>query len=331
MLLIIAGALSLKAYIRWLERSRLLHVFVIDMFLMQRIGLGIFLGFAAFAAYSFSDMFIKLIKQGLPPFEVVFFGALLGLLALPFAKQPTERWTDLVRPRMKKMWLVRVILGTINSVSAVIAFRHLSMAEAFALIFLMPIFVTLLSVLILKEQVGWKRWSAVIAGFIGVMIVLRPGFRELNYAHGAAIACGLAGAGMVITLRMISTHESRLTLFSTTLIGNILIAGIVTFWHFSMPTTQQWLYILGYGLLSAAGGVLLMYATLVAPVNRVAPTQYSQMLWAVAIGYMLFQERLDLPTWIGICVIVGAGIFTFIREEQVTHWWKRLRVMLTQT
>jgi S-adenosylmethionine uptake transporter len=87
------------------------------------------------------------------------------------------------------------------------------------------------------------------------------------------------------------------------------------------------LLLLGYGLLAALASVLLMLATQKAPANHVAPTQYSQMLWAVLLGYVVFHDPLDWPMAIGIAIILGAGLFTFVREEQVTRWWKRARMI----
>jgi S-adenosylmethionine uptake transporter len=90
---------------------------------------------------------------------------------------------------------------------------------------------------------------------------------------------------------------------------------------------QQWLLLLGYGLLAALASVLLMLATQKSPANHVAPTQYSQMLWAVLFGYVLFHDRLDWPMFLGIAIILGAGLFTFVREEKVTTWWRRARIV----
>jgi S-adenosylmethionine uptake transporter len=201
------------------------------------------------------------------------------------------------------------------------------MAEAFALIFLLPIFVTILSVLVLGEQVGWRRWSAVVAGFIGVLVVLRPGFRVLGIGHLAAIICGLSGAISMIALRMAGPHEKRVTLYGAGMIGSLLFAGLLMLADFSWPDLTQWLLLLGYGLLAALASVLLMLATQRAPANHVAPTQYSQMLWAVLLGYVLFHDRLDWPMAIGIAIILGAGLFTFVREDKVTRWWKRMRMI----
>lgn len=288
---------------------------------------GVLLGFLAFAAYAFSDAFVKSLRGSLPAYEATFFGAALGLAALPFIKDRADRWREVLQPRHPGLYLVRAGASAVGSISAVIAFTALPMAEAFALIFLLPVFVTILSVLVLKEHVGWRRWSAVVAGFIGVLVVLRPGFRVLGIGHLAAIVCGLSGAISMIALRLAGPHEKRVSLFGAGIVGTMLVSSLLMLAHFHWPQPRQWGLLLGYGLLSALGSVLLMLATRRAPANQVAPTQYSQMLWAVVLGYLLFHDRLDWPMALGIAIILGAGLFTFVREEQVTRWWRRTRVL----
>jgi S-adenosylmethionine uptake transporter len=288
---------------------------------------GVLLGFMAFAAYAFSDAFVKSLRGSLPAYEAVFFGAALGLTALPFIKGDGDRWREVMCAQRQGLWLVRAVASAVGSIAAVIAFTALPMAEAFALIFLLPIFVTILSVLVLKEHVGWRRWSAVVAGFIGVLVVLRPGFRVLGVGHLAAIICGLAGAISMIALRLAGPHEKRTTLYGAGMVGSMLITGLLMLSDFRWPSLHQWVLLLGYGLLAALASVLLMLATQKAPANHVAPTQYSQMLWAVLLGYVVFHDPLDWPMGIGIAIILGAGLFTFVREEQVTRWWKRSRMI----
>jgi len=287
----------------------------------------VLLGFACFAAYSISDAFVKSLRGSLPAYEAVFFGAALGLAALPFIKGKGHRWRDMLIANHPGLWWTRAITGAIGSIAAVIAFTALPMAETFALIFLMPIFVTLLSVLLLKEHVGWRRWSAVCIGFIGVMVVLRPGFRVLGVGHLAAIVCGLSGAISVVAMRRAGPHEKRISLYGAGVVGPLLLGGLLMLSHFVWPDLQQWGLLAGYGLLAALASVLLMLATLRAPANRVAPTQYSQMLWAIGFGYWLFGDRLDWPMLIGIVLILGAGLFTLVREEQVTPWWRKAKLV----
>jgi S-adenosylmethionine uptake transporter len=288
---------------------------------------GVLLGFASFAAYAISDAFVKSLHGSVPPYESVFFGALFGLLALPFIMAKGDRWHDVVTAQRPALWWVRATAGAVGNIASVTAFTLLPMAEVFTLIFLMPIFVTLLSVLFLKEHVGWRRWSAVFIGFFGVLVVLRPGFRALSVGHLAALICGLFAAAAVVALRMAGPHEKRISLYGAGVVGPLIIGGLLMIPRFVWPNWHEWGLLAGYGLLAALAGVLLMYATLIAPANRVAPTQYSQMLWAIGFGYWLFGDKLDWPMLIGIVLILGAGLFTLVREEKVTPWWKRTKMV----
>jgi len=288
---------------------------------------GVLLGFLAFAAYAISDAFVKSLDGTIPAFEAVFFGAVLGFVALPFIRSPGDRWRDIATARRPGLWWARAITGAICNVSSVIAFTLLPMAEVFALIFMMPIFVTILSVFLLKEHVGWRRWSAVVIGFAGVLVVLRPGFRALGLGHAAALTCGLSGAVSMVALRMAGPHEKRISLYGAGVIGPMIVGLILMFPHFTWPDAYQWYLLAGYGLLAGLAAVLLMQATLLAPANRIAPTQYSQMLWAIGLGYWLFDNPLDWPMLVGIMLILGAGLFTLMREGKVTPWWRRTRII----
>ena len=288
---------------------------------------GVLLGFACFAAYAISDAFVKSLHGSIPPYESVFFGGLLGLAALPFIMGEGDRWSDVFSARHPKLWWIRALAGGLGNVCSVTAFTLLPMAEVFSMIFLMPIFVTILSVLLLKEQVGWRRWTAVCVGFVGVLVVLRPGFRALGLGHLAAILCGLTAALSMVALRMAGSGEKRISLYGAGTVGPMVLGGVLMLPHFVWPDLHQILLLAGYGLMAALAGVLLMYATLIAPANRIAPTQYSQMLWAIGFGYWLFGNALDWPMLVGIVLILGAGLFTLVREEKVTRWWKRTKML----
>ncbi len=287
-------------------------------------GRGVLLAFLSYVAYSVSDASVKLLDGALPSFELVFLGSVLGLAAVPLVKRPSERWSDLLRCRSRAMWCLRAVAAVAGAVFSVIAFTRLSMAEAMALLFLMPAFVTILSVAVLKEPVGWRRWLAVLAGFVGVLIVLRPGLQPFGFGHLAAILGALAGGVTIVILRALGPTEKRISLYGAGLIGPLVASLVLAAPHLVLPTPLQWLFVLGYGLLSAGGTVLLMFASEQAPASLVAPPQYSQMLWAIAFDALLFGIGIDIWMVLGSIVIIGAGLFTFEREKiRKPRWWSR--------
>ncbi|RWX78231.1 DMT family transporter [Neorhizobium lilium] len=276
---------------------------------------GVLLAFAAFAAYSWSDASVKLIDGALSPYQSAFLGAVFGLAGFPFLMKPGDHWLDAVRTSNRPLWLLRFFAASMGSIGAVTAFTHLSMAEAFVLIFLLPCFVTIMSVLFLKEQVGIRRWGAVAIGFVGTLIVLRPGFRELSIGHLGAVFGGLSGAISIICYRAVGPTEKNISMYSAGVIGVLVICGVLMIPDFRLPTLEQWVFLAGYGLLAAIAAILLMYAAGYAPAALIGPTQYSQMIWAVLFGYLVFGDKVDMPMVAGIVLICGSGLLTLVRER----------------
>ncbi|MBE9603265.1 DMT family transporter [Acetobacteraceae bacterium H6797] len=286
---------------------------------------GVVLAFLAYAVYAISDASVKLLHGSLSAYEAVFWGALSGVVALPFLRGPGERMRDVFHARNKAMWFVRAGAALTGSLGSVTAFTHLSMAEAFSLLFLMPTFVTILSVAFLKEPVGWRRWGAVLLGFAGVLIVLRPGFRELNIGHLGAVVGGLSGAITVVMMRAYGKSEKRMSLYGAGLIGPILGGGLLMIGDFSWPTPMQWVWLMGYGLLMALANILVMLASARIEASLVAPAQYSQMIWAIIFGYLIFDDGLEPIMAVGVAVIIFSGVLTFMRERvRKPRGWARV-------
>lgn len=278
--------------------------------------LGVLLAFASFALFSFSDASVKLLRGAVPPAESAFFGAVLGLAVLFSTPGQGGRWRDLFVTTNRPLWLLRFFALPISVIGSVVAFTHLPMAEAFVLMFLQPAFVTVMSVLFLKEGVDARRWGAVVIGFIGVLVVLRPGFRELGVGHVGAVFAGLGGGVSVVVFRALGNRESTYSLFGVGMLGSIVICGGLMLPRFVLPDAWQWLKLLGYGLLSAYAYLLLLRAARLAPAAHVSPTQYSQMLWAILLDALLFETTVDLFTLTGIVLIVGSGLLTLMREKR---------------
>ncbi|MEE1657680.1 DMT family transporter [Microvirga sp. CF3062] len=276
---------------------------------------GIVLAFLAFAVFAWGDAIVKAIGHGLDPFEVTFFGYLIPLILSPVFMKSGDSVLDIVR--WKRPWLMglRVFLLAVTTPLSVIAFRSLPFAEAFALLFLMPSLVTVLSIFILKEHVRWRRGLAVCAAFIGVLIIVRPGFRELLPGHIAALAAALCAAGGVISGRMIGQTEKRFTLISTVFLGTTAIAGVLMIPGFMWPTADQWILLLAFAATAFVAQALFIVATMYAPADRLGAAQYSQILWALVIGALFFDEWPDALALFGILIVVAAGLFIFAREQ----------------
>lgn len=214
----------------------------------------------------------------------------------------------------------RSVLGISSILCTFKAMTMLSLADATTIGFSAPIFATILSALILREKVGRHRWGAVVVGFLGIAIVMRPGASGGEISHaGLAIALlsALGTAGVTITLRQLSRTEHP--------------AGIV-FWFFTYSLAAGAVLVVANGsvhapsvlAMLAAGGVmggtaqLMMTASLKhAPVAVVAPFDYLQFLWAVLFGWLIWDHGVSSATWTGAAVIIGSGLYTVWREQRL--------------
>lgn len=277
---------------------------------------GMMLAFAAYSSFSVSDAYSKLLAGQLDPFEVAFSGGVFGFLIIPFIRRPSESYLDIFAPQHPGMWVVRAVATFAATAASVEAFMLLPMPEALSLMFLMPLFVTILSVTLLREKVSGWAWLSVILGFVGVLIVLRPGMRALHLGHLCALIAAIANAVGVIAYRLAGNDTPRLSLFGSSLFGPLVGDGALMFAHAHWPHgARTWMFLFGYGFLAALGQLLMMMATARAPANRVALPQYSQMLWAVAFSYFLFHQPLDSWTCVGIVVVTLSGMLNWVRQH----------------
>ena len=277
---------------------------------------GILLALVAYAVYSWGDAAIKALGAGLSVFEIGFYMTLVSAVCIALTTPKDEKLLHFWR--MNRPWAVqaRALSGTAASVLSVIAFTTIPLAEVYALIFLAPLFVTLMSMFLLEEQVGPWRWFAIIAGFAGVLLVVRPGFRELEVGHIAAVVVALLAAFSVILMRSLSSRETRTTMLGFLMlyiIGFNGVAMLVT--GARTPTLQEAAILLVAGIFAATGNILLLRATRFAPANQLASTHYSQIVWAVVLGALFFQEEPDLLTILGLAIIGSSGLLTVARER----------------
>ena len=210
------------------------------------------------------------------------------------------------------------ILRGLTLFSANICFFYsisiISMAKALTLAFVAPLVTTALSPILLGEKVGIKRWSAVIVGFIGSLVVIRPGFIEFNLATIAALATGcLYGVYLIITRKLHTTDNPLLTLLLTGIVGTTISSFFVPIVWIN-PTNIQWLWLSIMGIFACLGHILLIYSLKYADASKLAPFGYFEIITNIILGYYIFKDFPDLWTFSGLFIIICSGIYIFKRE-----------------
>jgi drug/metabolite transporter (DMT)-like permease len=221
---------------------------------------------------------------------------------------------------------LRSVTGVIGNLCIIYAFTHIPLAEAYSIAFLAPIFVVALSVYFLAEKVSWHRWFFLAMTFAGVLLVVRPGFRELQPGHLAAIVAALMGGISTTTLRKVAPVEKRVSLLGWPLGYIVLVNGILMLPTFHWPTWEEFALLLAIGALGGTGNILFIAATRRAPVSQIAPAQYSQIAWAVVFGAIFFHEFPDTVAYCGLVVVAFGGILNVMSDETRIRIFSRLSV-----
>jgi drug/metabolite transporter (DMT)-like permease len=218
---------------------------------------------------------------------------------------------------MRHPWLVhlRSVTGLLGNMCVIFAFVSIPLAETYSLAFLAPIFIVILSVVALRETVSMQRWLFLAMSFVGVLLVVRPGFRDLQLGHLAAVAAAFFGAISTTVLRRVAPEEKRVTLIAVPL-GYILVVNFVLMLPaLRLPTLPEFALLLAIGGLGGTGNMLFINAARLARASEIAPMQYSQIAWAIIFGAVFYAEHPDLIGYAGLSVVVVFGILNVMSDE----------------
>lgn len=276
---------------------------------------GILLMSTGVACLCINDAFAKTLTESYSPVQIFF---LRNLIAMPFAVLCVllTGGRGALRSRRPAPHFLRGALWLFATVLFFSGLKHLELAEATALVFVAPIFITALSAIILREQVGWRRWSAVLVGFVGAMIVIRPGGDAFQPASLFPLTTALVYACLMIAARWVDPRESVWTLlFYMTGTGLLFSACLAPFFWVAPRGEDLWLF-LSVAVFGTAGVTMMTQAFRFAPAAVVAPVDYSALLWATALGWAVWGELPDLATYLGASVIISSGIFIIYRERK---------------
>jgi drug/metabolite transporter (DMT)-like permease len=274
--------------------------------------LGIGLGILGYALYSTSDAAVKAIGHGLSPYQVGFIVALMSLPLLVFTTPRQARIADVVRASRPGLVLARGVASTIGGICSVLAFQSLPFAEAYSILFLLPSFANLWAIVFLKERVSPMGWLGVAVGLAGVVLVVRPSFETLQWAHAAALGGALAGSASLVLLRDLNRTEKAAPILFYSLVVALVGNGVLMLQSLEMPTAWEW----GFLALSAAASGAAQIAQIAAArrvaASRIVPGQYTQILWALIIGGLFFGEFPDWVALVGIGLVVASGLVNFL-------------------
>ncbi len=285
---------------------------------------GVAFSLVAYLLYSCCDAIIKGFGSSLTVYEIAFWTALFSFLPAVLTKPEGEHWRQFWKMRHPALVNLRGLSGVIGNLCIIYAFVNIPLAEVYSIAFLAPIFIVALSSRILKETVTWQRWLFLAASFCGVLLVVRPGFRELQLGHLAALTAALMGGITTTVLRKVAPVEKRVSLLGIPLGYIVLINGLLMIPTFSMPTWQEFVLLLSIGAIGGTSNIIFIAATRRAPASQIAPAQYSQIAWAVIFGAVFFHEYPDLVSYVGLAIVATGGILNVISDETQIRIFSRL-------
>ena len=275
----------------------------------------IVLNLSAWVMLPIMDGFAKYLSSTLPVLQITwsryFFTVVIALPIMLIFFRKNLTWTE-----QPKLQLIRGLLLFCANVLFFYSISIISLAKALTLAFIAPLIVTALSPFLLGEKVGFRRWVAVVTGFVGSLIVIRPGFVELNLASIAALGTGvLYGFYLIITRKLHDADNPLLTLLLTGIVGAILGTMIIpTVWV--QPTITEWYMMFAIGFFASIGHLFLILSLKYADASKLAPFSYFEIVTNIIIGYFFFNHFPDYWHFLGLCVIISSGIYIFRREMQ---------------
>ena len=277
--------------------------------------IGILLMVTAIFSYSCMDGIIRYLSQyynviTLGMFRYWFFALFIILIHSRDGKSLIE----VSKSKVKFLQITRSIILTIELCCAHYCFYKIGLIQTSAIFAIGPLIVTALSVVILKEKVGWRRWSAISIGFVGILIILRPAFISFEPFSFMALGCAFLFAIYQILTRLVSKYDNNdTTLFYTGIIGALILTSLGPFFYSEIQTID-WLWILLISILGLIAHLCIINALKISEASLLQPFNYLHLVFVTIIGIFIFNEVLETPVIIGSLIVIIAGLYTFSRE-----------------
>ena len=261
------------------------------------------------------DAIMKHLLESLPLVQVTwgrfFFATIIAIMVCG------KRLPTLLKSKSPKMQGLRAVLLMMTTGAFNAGIRSTPLATGITIMFLSPILITVLSIPLLGEKVGIRRWLGVIAGFAGAVIVVQPWKGGLDVIGAGVLfllLAALLNANYQLLTRVVR-HDAPLTTLVFTAAAGAIVSSFIVPWFWSWPSAYEWMLLVLSGGAGAAGHLCLIRSLRAAPASVVAPFSYSSLIWATVLGYLIWQDWPDVYTWIGAAVIIGSGLYIFHRER----------------
>lgn len=278
--------------------------------------LGLAYMFVGMSLFGTADAIAKVLTQTLDPVQIAWSrqsGLLLGIVVL-FAIHGFK----ILQTTQPKLQIARGALAAISAMLFITGIAFIPLAEAVALTFVAPFIVTIMGAVFLGEHVGFRRWSAVVIGFVGTLIVIRPGLGVLHPAAFLLIVAATAFALRQILSRVLAGDDNvNTTIAYTAIVSWCLVSLPLPFFWQTPSTMQEIVLLVALGVLAAFGEALVIVALRTAQAVIVAPMQYILIVWGTMYGFLIFGQLPDFWTVIGALIIMATGLYVFNRERLV--------------
>ncbi|QIG99543.1 MULTISPECIES: DMT family transporter [unclassified Bradyrhizobium] len=264
--------------------------------------------------FSFGDAMGKFIVATYSVGQLLWLRACAALLVLlPIVWQRRADFLHLERPWLQ---LLRVTLSTLEVAAFFLATVYLPLADVITYYLAGPIFVTAMSGLVLGEHIGWRRWTAILVGFCGVLIALRPSAQTISWPAMIALGGSLSFAVLMLITRSLRATPD-IVLATSQFGGTFILGAVLSPFRWVTPSAGSLVLFFTAGIISVAALLCVNRSLKLAPASVVVPYQYSMIVWAVIFGFVVFG---DVPSWatiVGAAVIIAAGLYIFVREQQL--------------
>ncbi len=280
--------------------------------MLSKNQLGFLFMFLSVCAFSIMDLIVKW-SEDYPVGEVLFFRGFFGLVPI-FLLIPRDRYRDFYKTERVGQHFLRCVSGLIALTAIFVALRNLPLATVVSISFAAPIFTTVMSIFLLNEKVGLYRWSAVLIGFFGIIIITQPGLSSLNLYYIYPIIFCLGLSYVAIAIRRLSTTEPiwRIGFYFS---SSIMVLGIFTLpFGWVLPSLFDFILLSFVGILGGVANLFLSQSYKLSEVSLVTPLKYLSLIFAIIFGYLIWDEIPTLVTLFGSFLVILSSLIIFRRE-----------------